>query len=313
MHEGAAGRAAGLPAPGEIHAVDDGGRDRVEIGVRESDQRILAAELERHRLERIGGGLHHRAAGRHAADERDLGDIGMARQHLPDLLAARHQIPHSGRKDAVDQFGKPERGQRRLFGRLDHDGVAGGERGGRFSRDEHEGMIERDDTADHAKRLAHREIDRVRPHRDRGALHFGDQAGVEIELRGAHLGIAHHLGVRIAAIGGVDHGELVAILAQHVGDGAQHLGAFERRQAPPFGKGSFGGGDGGLRVGRRAVDHLTQRLACSRADAVDVTRRFRLLPPAGVIGVAVGREIGNKRLSLRRRCNCNHWIPPSRE
>src|SRR5262245_60267572 len=41
VHESAAGRAAGLPAPGEVHAVDDGGRHRVEIGVGESDQRIL--------------------------------------------------------------------------------------------------------------------------------------------------------------------------------------------------------------------------------------------------------------------------------
>src|SRR5262249_55435914 len=68
MDEGTTGRAARLPAPGEVHAIDDRGRHRVEIGVREGDQRVLAAKLEQHRLERVGGGLHHGAASRHAAD-----------------------------------------------------------------------------------------------------------------------------------------------------------------------------------------------------------------------------------------------------
>jgi hypothetical protein len=80
-------------------------------------------------------------------------------------------------------------------------------------------MVERNDTPDHAEGLAHGEVHGVRPHRDRGALHFGDEAGVEIELRRARLRVAHHLGVRVAAIGGVDHGKFVAVLAQDVGNG----------------------------------------------------------------------------------------------
>src|SRR5262249_61436977 len=39
VDEGAAGPATGLPPPTEIHAIDDRGRDRVEIGVRANDQR----------------------------------------------------------------------------------------------------------------------------------------------------------------------------------------------------------------------------------------------------------------------------------
>src|SRR5258707_2785879 len=78
VHEGAAGRAAGLPAPGEIHAVYDGGRDRVEIGVRESDQRILPAELQRDRLARVPGRPHYPTAGRPAADGRAFADDATA-------------------------------------------------------------------------------------------------------------------------------------------------------------------------------------------------------------------------------------------
>src|SRR5207245_10958822 len=49
-------------------------------GVGEGDQRVLAAEFQQHRLERIGGRLHHRAAGRDAADERSHGDIRIDRK-----------------------------------------------------------------------------------------------------------------------------------------------------------------------------------------------------------------------------------------
>ena len=201
-----------------------------------------------------------------------LATFGMARQHLADLLAAGDEVPHARRQDAVDQLGEPQRGQRRLLRRLNHDGVSGGERRRRLARDEHEGMVERDDASDHAEGLAHGEVHRVRSDRDRGPFHLGDEAGIEIELRGAHLRVAPHFGVGVAAVGGVDHGEVVAVLAQHVGDRAQHLCAFERRHAPPLPERGLGGGDGGFRVRHRAVDHLAQRLAGAGIDGVDVKR-----------------------------------------
>jgi hypothetical protein len=111
--------------------------------------------------------------------------------------------------------------------------------------------------------------------------------GVEIELRRARLGVAHHLGIGVAAIGGVDHGELVAVLAQDVGNGAQHLCALERQHAPPLADRGLGGGDGGFGVRHRAVHHLAQRLAGTGADGVDVAVHLRLLPLAGVVRIAV--------------------------
>jgi hypothetical protein len=161
-------------------------------------------------------------------------------------------------------------------------------------------MIERNDAPDHAEGLAHREIHRIRSHWDRGALHLGDEAGVKIELRGSHLCVAHHLRVGVAAIGGVDHGKLIAVLAQHVGDRAQHLRPFERQHAAPLAECGLGRGDGCFGVGRRAVDHLAQRLARSRADGIDIAIRLRSLPLAGIIGIAMRRQIGPERLNFRR-------------
>jgi hypothetical protein len=60
VHEQPAGGSARLARPREVHAANRT-RDRlVEIGVRIHDQRILAAELEQHRLQRIGGRAHDR-------------------------------------------------------------------------------------------------------------------------------------------------------------------------------------------------------------------------------------------------------------
>ena len=191
---------------------------------------------------------------------------------MADLPAARYQIPNARRQDTVDQLGEPQGGQRGLFGRFDHNGVAGGERRRRFSCNEHKRVIEWDDASDHSEGLAHREIDRLRAHWDRRAFHLGDEAGIEVELCRPHLGITHHLGIGIAAISGVDHRKLIAVLAQHVGDRAQHLCPFERRHVPPVAKGGLGGSDGGLRISRGTVDHLAQRLAGSWADGLHITR-----------------------------------------
>ena len=110
MDEGTACRAAGLAAPGEIHAADHAARDFIGVGVRISDQRVLAAEFEHHRLERIGGGLHYRAAGRHRADQRDHGNAGMGGERGAGFAAAGHDVEHTGWQKAADQFGKPQRG-----------------------------------------------------------------------------------------------------------------------------------------------------------------------------------------------------------
>ena len=68
----------------------------------------------------------------------------------PASLAAGHDIEHAGRQYAVDQFGEPQRGERRLFRRLHDHGIAGGERSGGLARAEHERMIEWDDAPDDA-------------------------------------------------------------------------------------------------------------------------------------------------------------------
>jgi len=109
MDEGAAGRAAGLPAPGEVHAGDDAPRHLIRIGVGISDQGILAAEFQHHGFHGFGGCAHHGASRRHAADQRHHRDVLVARKCRAAFLAAGNDIEHAGRQNAVDQLGQTQR------------------------------------------------------------------------------------------------------------------------------------------------------------------------------------------------------------
>src|SRR5207245_736441 len=74
----------------------------------------------------------------------------------------------------------------------------------------------------------------------------------------------------VTAFGASDHRQLVAVLALHVGDLAQHLGALGRRHPPPFMERSLGGRDRGLGIGHGAVGDLAERFTGGRIGHLDV-------------------------------------------
>src|SRR5262249_39678314 len=94
------------------------------------------------------------------------GDQRVGATPCPGSPPPRTYIKNRCRKNPANQFGKPQRGKRGLLRWLYYHGIAGGERRRRFSRAEHEGMIEGDYPADDAQRFADREIHDVGPHRN---------------------------------------------------------------------------------------------------------------------------------------------------
>ena len=64
---------------------------------------------------------------------------------------------------------------------------------------------------------------------------------------------------RIAAVGGIDHRELLRVLAQHLGDALEHLGALERQHVAPFLECGLGGGHRRIDVGGAGVRDLAER------------------------------------------------------
>ena len=263
----------------------------VRIGIAIGDECILAAELKHCALDRVRGRFHDRASGRNAADERDHGDVRMARQSLSGLSSPRDDVERACWEQSANQFGEPQRGEGCLFRWLHNDCIAGGERGRRFSGAEHEWMIERDDAADDAQRFADGEIDHVRAHRNRRALHLGDKSREKLHLRGRDHGVADHFLDRIAAVGGIDHGKFVGVLTQDFRDTPQDFGALERQRAPPLRERRFSSRDGGIDILGAGVGDLAKRLSRAGADRIDKAAGFGFVPRAAVVGAAIFRQL----------------------
>ena len=144
---------------------------RIEIGVGEDDVGALAAQLEGQTLER-GGGVGHDLLGRAVlAGEGDLVDAGMPHQRGAGVRpVAGHDVDHAvGEARLLGQVGQPQRGQRRLFGRLEHQRAAGGQRRGPLPGDHQHGEVPGNDLPGHPHRLAAGVAEKVARHAESSA------------------------------------------------------------------------------------------------------------------------------------------------
>src|SRR3984885_3957697 len=133
-------------------------------------------------------------------------------------------------------------------------------------------------------------------HWDRRAFHLGDEASVEFNLRRGDRRVAHHFGIGVAAIGGVDHRQLFGVLAQDIGDAFEQSRPFERRRVAPR---------RGCRLGRahRRADIVgatfrdrTERFTGAGIDRIGGATGFRLVPFAAIEGVAMFGQMQRLRL-----------------
>ena len=125
-----------------------------EVAVGEDDQRILPAQLERHRPEQRGGCRRHRPAAVRGAGEDDLRDAVRFDERLPRLARAVDDA-HEVRREAgvTEQLRDELPGQGRQLGRLEHGGVACSDNGCHLGEGNAERIVPRGDDADDAERL----------------------------------------------------------------------------------------------------------------------------------------------------------------
>ena len=141
----------------EEDAVDDALDGLVERGVVEDDVGRLAAELERDPLVGAGDGPRDRLADLGRAGERDLVDVGVPDQRLAGPAGAGDDVDDARRQvGLLADLREQQRGQRRGLGRLEHHGVAAGERGRDLPGQHQQREVPRDDLAGHAERRARR-------------------------------------------------------------------------------------------------------------------------------------------------------------
>ena len=268
----------------------DGAAHRiVQDAVVEHDVGRLAAELQRHLLEGLGGELVDARARCGAAGEGDLGDLWMRDQRLADHGAvARHHVD-----DARRQLGRldhelhelEQRGRREL-GRLDHHRAARRQRRRQLPADQHQRRVPRRDERAHADRLLEDVGEVVGPvGRHHGTLNLVGEPAVVIEPLGQVLGLRRHLRDQLAVVAHLDLRQVLGVLLDQAGDAAQHLAARRSASCRP----------------RPLVEGAPGRLA-GPVGVLGVALRDQRPRLAGVGVVASGTSCRKRPRTTCRRC-----------
>ena len=203
----------------------------------EEDVRALAAELQGDRDQVLAGVLADQAAGGGFAGEGDLADPGAGGQRLAGLDAeAVDHVEDAGRQQVADEFHQHQDRGRRLLGRLEDDGVAGGERRGELPDGHQDREVPGDDLADDAERLVVVVGGGVVVELGQPAFLGADGGGEVAEVVGGERDVGvEGFADRLAVVPGFGDGEHLEVLVDPVGDLVQDRGAL---------------GDGGLAPGR---------------------------------------------------------------
>ena len=260
----------------------------LEVGVGEHDHRVLAAELEAHRGERLRGLRHHLLPGRDRAGEHD--EVDLVDQRRAGLAAAGGDLKDALGDPALgEHLGHQQRGQRGHLGRLHDHGVAGGERRDAVA----EGVVERvvpgADHADDAERLvADHHPAAAHERRRRLDLLVGEVGGrlpgPELERR-EPVGELGELGLvgRAAGLGADRRHHPLGVRDQPAARREQDLGAPLEPELRPAGLRRAGRGDDRPHLVRAELGDARDRLP--RRRVLDLDSRLRVasaLPPSRI-------------------------------
>ena len=187
-------------------------------------------------------------------------------------------------------------GERRLFGGLDDDGIAGGQGRSELPRGHEQGIVPRHHGGDDADRLAGDERDRSRGDmarsRHRPCRRPRRTTGCLDRARNVAAGGDRD---RLAHVEGFEQRQLVLVLRYEVGEFQQGLLALGRVAGGPCAllEGGAGGGHGAVHVLHIACGHLRQHLAINRRDAIEglaAGGRHMLAVDEGLVAVGEGGD-----------------------
>ena len=247
---------------------------RVEVGVVEDDVRRLAAELERHGLQRLGG---RGAIGRPvsvAPVNAIFPTPGWSTSASPTTGPCPAAPTQSGGSSSwsISRASSSDTGV--SFGGLEDDGVACRQGGPIFRAAGHR-RVPRDDGADHADGLASR-VREERPRLGHGVSQdvLADSPEV-LEVADDVVDLGPRLADRLAVVARLDPGERRLVGVEHRRDPPEHAGAVQRARAPPGAVERVAGGPHG------AVDVVRPGLGDRRPRPADGRLEGLERPPVG--------------------------------
>ncbi|MNK46889.1 hypothetical protein D3C87_656840 [compost metagenome] len=263
LHVDAVGAHAGLAGIAVLRGQDAVDR-AVQVGVVEHDEGRVAAQFQRQLLDGGRALLHQRAADFGRPREAQLAhDIAFAQRGADIARAAGDDVEHArGHAGFFSQHGQRQRGQRRLLGRLDHHGAAGGQRRTDLAGDHGGGEVPGRDRGGDADGL----LERQQALPGLGALQnvAVDALGLFGEPFQERRGVgdlARGLGDRLALFGRHDGGQVLLVLHHELGPLQQDRGAFLAGLGAPGGQRGLSAGDGLFRFLAAQLRHGHDGLA----------------------------------------------------
>ncbi len=229
----------------EPDAIDQAFDRAVEVGVFEDDERRFASQFEREPLVAGRGRAADGASHFGRAGEGDLGHVGMLHQRFAGRAVAGDNVDDSWRQSNFRaDFGEGQRGQRRELRRLEHDGVARGQRRRNLPGQHQQRKIPGNDLAnDAARRVSGKFLmQQLRP------------AGVVIEVADDQRNIdVAALANRLAVVHGLEHGEAAGVLLHGPRQRVEIASSRVRSERLPFWQSGARGSDCGVNVCRRSL------------------------------------------------------------
>ena len=195
------------------------------------------------------------------------------------LALAGDDVEHAGRQDVGGDLGEPQRGERRELRRLEHDGVAGRERGADLPRGHVQRVVPRRDRRDDAERVAPDERGVLLVVLAGGAaFEEARAAGEEAQVVDGEVHLELDHADRLADVGDLELAEALHVGVDGVGHLVEHLAALAGRAGGPAGEGVGGGLDRGVDVGGVARRDLGEWLTRRRVRPPDRWRRSGRAP-----------------------------------
>ena len=223
---------------------------------------FLPPELEVHVLEVVCSRLRHRDAGLARAGEGDHGHVRVAHERSARRLAvAVHDVDDAVRHAGlVEELDEALREERRVLGRLQHDGVAAHERRRELPRRNRDREVPRRDRADDADRHAYRHVELVLElGRRRLAPEPPALTGHVVRHVDRFLDVAARLCLHLSHLAGHQVGQRRLLALEHLCEAEEDLAAPRRRDEAPVLVGRArlldrGVDSGGVSLGNRAED-----------------------------------------------------------
>ncbi len=207
-----------------------------------------------------------------------------------------------GGQNVADQLDQRQDRERRLFGGLQDDAVAGGDRGGELPHRHQEREVPGNDLADDAERLMVVVGDGIVVDLAERAFLGAERAGEIAPVVDAQRQVGGgRLADRLAVVEGFDERQEIEIGLHAVGDLEQDKGAVGDRGPAPGVLGRMGRVERQLDVGRRGAWDRAQLLAGDRARIVEVAPLDRGDPLAADEIVVLFADQSARRNLVNRR------------